>query len=108
MIINCYVKCNTEKCLRSDLILCDNPKCDNTTHRNAIDRMYFDIMNALDEAIDPLSNKTMSSYKQVLGWNDFCKDAHDQALLRALEWVLPMWHVIFTTKLADYSKLGAM
>ena len=84
-------KCNTEKCLSSvelnhDLILCDNPKCDIMTHRNAIDRMYLDIVNALDEASDPFCNKTMSSYKQVLGWNDYCKAAHEKAREAYLLW----------------------
>ena len=39
--------------------------------------MYRDIVAALNEASEELKNKPIiTNYKQMLGWNDYCKAAH--------------------------------
>ena len=73
--------------LNHDMILCDNPKCSSESHRNAIARMYDDITKALAVSGKPFSsNAKGKKFNQVLGWNDYCKAAHDQARDAYLLW----------------------
>jgi exonuclease III len=74
--------------INHDMILCDNPTCTNQTHKNAIERMYCDITSALCDAGQCFStkNKCNQDFNQILGWNDYCKVAHEQARESYLLW----------------------
>lgn len=74
--------------LNHQLLLCDDPLCTDPTHLSAIDRMYHDITSALKEASSDLcsSKQCANSYKQVLGWNTYCKELHSYARDAYLLW----------------------
>ena len=72
--------------LNHHLVLCDSPNCKYPSHTSAITRMYNDIVNALSEASEELCQKAKNSYKQIPGWNDYCKIAHNDARNDYLMW----------------------
>lgn len=69
------------------LFLCNNSKCCDHLHIEAIDRLYSEITGALLGASETLCRKNNGNYKQVLGWNDICKEGHSQARSAFLVWV---------------------
>jgi hypothetical protein len=72
--------------LEHELILCDDPHCNNTSHHNAIDRMYKATNDALLEASAQLLTKPKYGYYQVQGWNTYCKEVHELARDAYLLW----------------------
>lgn len=76
--------CDVE--LNHDMILCDNTKCTSVTHQNAITRMYTDITQALSNASEPFVSNTGKHPNEVIGWNEYCKAAHEQARESYLIW----------------------
>lgn len=80
-----YRKC-TARLLSSvpldhDSLMCSDPQCDNTAHREAIDLMYHAITDSLvhatKETFAPKRKKPACHI--VPGWNDFVKASHDEA-----------------------------
>ena len=69
------------------LLLCDDPNCDNISHRCAIDRMYTETIEALFVSSADLSTQQSRKHRsQIAGWNDYCEVAYCQA--RAfLHWI---------------------
>ena len=61
------------------LILCDDPGCKDPAHVSAIEQFYGNIVNALKDASKDLYICNKNSFKQIPGWNDYCKSAHSQA-----------------------------
>ena len=69
-----------------DMLLCDNVKCTDTTHRKAIDNMYNEINDALLKAGKEICESDVKKECQKLGWNDYCKIAHNEARSAYLLW----------------------
>ena len=76
----------SEVYLDHSLILCDDPSCKDPGHTAAISRMYNDIINALKLSGDYLVKQASNGPKQKLGWNEYCKVAHDHAQTTYLMW----------------------
>jgi len=72
--------------LTHQLILCDDPACDDPGHISAIDRMYNDIAGVLIDSSSELCSKKCKSYKQIPGWNQYCKTVHSEARESYLNW----------------------
>ena len=72
--------------INHELILCDNPQCTDPSHINAIDRMYSEVLDALHESSSKFTTRKKGSYKQVLGWNSYCKELHSIARDAYLIW----------------------
>ena len=73
--------------LNHEMILCDNPHCVSQSHKNAIYRMYSDIVNALKRASDNLVLGNRScKHAHVTGWNQYCKVAHAESRENYLIW----------------------
>ena len=68
------------------LILCDNVKCSDPSHRQAIDIMYQCITNALSGSSEFMLKKAGTKQKQVPGWNEVVKEAHQLARESFLCW----------------------
>ena len=80
-------ECNLKNVkLNHELLLCDNPKCNDPGHATAITRMYDEIVTALVEASSEFCIERKPSYNQILGWNDYCKVAHSEARNAYLLW----------------------
>jgi hypothetical protein len=72
--------------MEHEVILCDDPHCDNVAHRAAIDNMARSTLGALLEAGNPLSTRSKPGYCQVPGWNTYCKELHSIARDSYLLW----------------------
>lgn len=86
-----YYKRNTEKALSTidldhDLILCDDVKCQNTSHKAAIDRMYKATISSLSESSDFLLRQAKHRDRQLPGWNEYVKHFHQLARDNFLLW----------------------
>ena len=68
------------------LILCDDPHCSDPSHRNAIDRMYGGMCEALLTASSQFQRKPSHGHNQVQGWNTYCKEVHSLARDAYLLW----------------------
>ena len=67
-------------------LLCNNPKCRNGQHRNALAKFYTDIIKALiSSGIDSFGYKKANS-KIVPGWNEYLRDLHRHARSAFLLW----------------------
>ena len=73
--------------LNHDLLLCDSVTCTDPSHTAAITTMYNDIVNILKISSECLCDETKGSYKQIPGWNDYCKAAHSDARNAYLLWI---------------------
>ncbi len=63
-----------------ETITCNDPNCLSLTHRRDIDQLYGSIIDALyDAGLDLTQCPYVHKHHNVPGWNDFCRDAHDQA-----------------------------
>jgi len=70
-----------------DVLYCNNPNCDNDTHKNAILHLSNQIINTLHAAASAsLPNKKRSSPYSVPGWNAVVKEAHQAARDAFLLW----------------------
>ena len=69
-----------------DLALCDSVKCSDPVHICGIDRLYKDIIAALEEASEDLVQTRSTSQFQIPGWAVMCKDAHLAARETFLLW----------------------
>jgi len=70
-----------------ELLLCDDPKCDNKDHIQAIDTMYNNVLSCLNEASAQFSSKKSKVHKhQVPGWNEWVKEHHTRAREAFLMW----------------------
>ena len=72
--------------INHSLMLCSDGHCNNESHRCAIKKLYNDITLCLKEASEPLKQPVKRGYKQILGWNDVCKEAHSIAREAFLQW----------------------
>ena len=72
--------------LNHELLLCDDIMCNNDYHKLAISHMYNDIVDALVTSSQEITNSSKDNFKQVLGWNDYCKAAHSEARTSYLLW----------------------
>ena len=68
------------------MILCDDPMCTNETHTNTIERMYSDITSALMEPGEPFCIKHKHEHCYAMGWNEYCKIAHEEARAAYILW----------------------
>ena len=75
--------------LHHELLLCDNPNCDSTSHTQAIDSMYCSIVNALKASSEAFvkDNSTQKKQPIIPSWNEYCREAHSDARNAFLEWV---------------------
>jgi exonuclease III len=88
--ISNYRNC-TEGCLKRvpidhGLLLCNDANCKDPSHISAINRLYCNITDALKEASTNLEKKVKHSTHQVAGWNDYCREAHNEAREAFLIW----------------------
>ena len=66
--------------LPTESLLCRDVNCDVASHKAAISCLYDEIMNCLSQAGLSISKKQLpSQHHNVPGWNEYCRDAHDQA-----------------------------
>ena len=72
--------------LNNDAFRCDKIICDNPRHKQHIEESYGYLLDGFLSASDHLTHGKTHSYKQVPGWNDFCKDYHRVALKCLLNW----------------------
>ena len=72
--------------LNHELLLCDNVECTVPAHIKAIDRMYKDVVNALQTASCFLREQVRPHFKQIPGWGDVCADLHSSARDAFLLW----------------------
>jgi endonuclease/exonuclease/phosphatase family metal-dependent hydrolase len=84
---------NTEQHLQKinfnhNLMLCDNAKCQDQAHLQAIDTMYSSIINALKTSGDEFLQQRheRGNYNVVPGWNDYCREVHANARDAFLLW----------------------
>jgi hypothetical protein len=82
---------NTDKALSNiyldhNLILCDDVRCKNESHINAINHMYSSTVSALVESANFLMKKPNQKNKQVPGWNEYVKEVHELARDSFLFW----------------------
>ena len=74
-----------------DIVLCNDPMCDSSSHTSRIEVFYKSIIAALTEACD-LSGLSMHSsavvnnVKSIPGWNSAVKAHHINARKAYLEW----------------------
>lgn len=64
---------------------CLDNMCNNISHRSVIDRLYYDIINALSKA--SVESSVDKSHKNILGWNKHVSSSHKQARLDFLTFV---------------------
>ena len=71
------------------LLLCNDSMCKDESHKSAIKHLYEDIVYGIDQASESFL-QTMSHkpelFKQVMGWNELCKEAHSSARDAFLQW----------------------
>ena len=75
---------NTEKLISEikldhGLLLCDDVNCQDPAHKCAINRLYDDIIDALQTAGSFLLETKNLRFKQIPGWNDLCTELHREA-----------------------------
>lgn len=73
--------------LNHDLLLCDNPNCDNIVHHKAIEVMYDAIIDALLQSGEDTMHECKTYENQIFGWNSVCKEVHATARDAFLTWV---------------------
>jgi hypothetical protein len=69
-----------------DLAWCTDLNCKNAYHLCVIDRLYADIVSALQEASTDLSKSSKATPRQLPGWNDYCHELHAEAREAFLTW----------------------
>ena len=77
-------KCNTARGLTSvtvpvDVICCKDLNCSNSSHKASLDSFYGDIISTLSLCSLPYIKRCKNNNYNIPGWNDYCKEAHDQA-----------------------------
>ena len=90
-MLNDY-KCATEENLKCvpfeyELFMCDSTSCRSPAHVSAINRYYNAIVDALTQSSKAITSNFKLSFKQVPGWNDYCKVAHSEAREAFLLWI---------------------
>ena len=88
--IKTYVD-NTERILSGirpnhNLLVYDNINCCDPSHTCSIERMYGDIVDALQTAGNFLTVQKQKSFKQIPGWNEVCMNLHHEARESFLMW----------------------
>lgn len=73
--------------LAHELLLCDNPSCNDPAHISAINRLHSDIISALLHCGSILQCETSHSNKHVVGWNTYCKELHTESRQFIHAWV---------------------
>ena len=68
-----------------DLLLCKDDNCTDPNHTTDIDNMYDNIINSLHGACDNYE-KPSKHKSTVIGWNEYCRAAHDEARESFLLW----------------------
>ncbi len=63
----------------SNLMSCVKEDCTSKDHRLGIDKLYHGIITALQAAHRQFATLTKHGGKTVPGWNEYCREAHDQA-----------------------------
>lgn len=63
------------------LLMCQDPSCADAGHIHAIDEMYKNIVQSLNEAGKCISGEKVakSSFKPTPGWNDYVQSSHEEA-----------------------------
>jgi exonuclease III len=61
------------------LALCDDPDCKDPIHISGINSWYQAIIESLSAASSDFAKSEKHGFSQVLGWNDFCREAHAEA-----------------------------
>ena len=70
-----------------EVLFCSDIRCQDVTHRAAIDDMYNDISNCLLlSASQCIPSRQGGSHSIVPGWNDYVKERHEQARSSFLMW----------------------
>ena len=69
-----------------DLAWCNDVHCKDPGHINAIERLYEDIVSALQQAGEDLQTESSTGFKGLPGWNEFCKELHQDARDSFLLW----------------------
>ena len=70
-----------------DLLTCTDVRCNNESHKCAIDTMYESVTSALENASKQfLSDKSKCKFTPVPGWNDYVKESHSDAREAFLLW----------------------
>lgn len=72
----------------SDALSCRNVNCNIQNHKTELDEKYDFVCSCLKRASSPLKtiiNK--NKFKQVIGWNEHCKNLHSTARNAFLNWI---------------------
>ena len=69
-----------------NVLSCEDVICENPYHKRQIDEMYAYLIKGLLSASDNFLHERKDTYKQVPGWNVFCKNAHIIARQHFLQW----------------------
>ena len=72
--------------LEHQVILCDDPQCTDENHHRAIDSMYQSTIDSLLVASAHMKSVSKPDFKQVRGWNTYCKEVHSMARDAYLLW----------------------
>ena len=76
--------------LNHELVLCDDPKCQDQLHRHSIDAMYNSIIHALKiSGRDFMQQRECSkTYNIIPGWNEYCREVHANARDAFMIWTM--------------------
>ena len=72
--------------LQSEVFKCNEKICDDLSHKLQINGLYAYLIDGLLTASDHMTHVKGHTFKQVPGWNDFCKNAHFIARRNFLKW----------------------
>ena len=73
-----------------ELLCCTDTRCKSQSHLNALDKLYNQIVSTLYTSSSHLlpegESGPNSKYKTIPGWNDYVKEAHEQAREAFILW----------------------
>ena len=72
--------------INSECLSCEKISCDSHYHKALIDGLYAYLIEGLLAGSDHFIHGKKDTFKQVPGWNDFCKNAHITARYYFLQW----------------------